>query len=262
MFVAYLRTFHRLGLTSIPMRADSGAIGGDLSHEFIVLADTGESAVYCDRAWLDANPLEAAIDYNSDLQPFVDRWTRLYAVTDEKHDAKTCSVPPERLYQGRGIEVGHIFYFGIKYSKAMKAMVTGEDGSEVLVEMGSYGIGISRLVAALIEASHDDRGIIWPECVAPFKVGLINLRTGDGACDRLCEDLYNGLRRAGVETLYDDRDERAGVKFASMDLIGLPWQIAVGPRGVAAGTVELRARGQESERLELAASAVLERLTS
>lgn len=243
MFVAYLRTFARLGLTPIPMRAESGAIGGELSHEFIVLADTGESAVYCDRAWLDADPLATEIDYGADLQPIVDEWTRLYAATDDKHDAASCPVPATRLHEGRGIEVGHIFYFGTKYSKAMGATVTDPDGVEAPVEMGSYGIGVSRLVGAIIEACHDDAGIVWPEIVAPFAVGLINLRVGDAACDGACEALYARLAEAGVEVLYDDRDERAGVKFAEMELIGLPWQVAVGPRGVASGTAELKARG-------------------
>ncbi len=258
MFVAYLRTFARLGLTPIPMQAESGAIGGDLSHEFIILADTGESAVYCDRAWLDTDPLGLDIDYADDLQPVVDQWTRLYAATDDKHDAATCPIPAEQIYEGRGIEVGHIFYFGTKYSKAMGATVTDPSGTEVPVEMGSYGIGVSRLAGAIIEASHDEDGIIWPEVVAPFKVGLINLRAGDEACDAACESLYNALTGADVSVLYDDREERAGVKFAEMDLIGLPWQVAVGPRGVKAGTVELKARGAERE--ELAPEAVVARL--
>ncbi len=259
MFVAYLRTFARLGLTSIPMQAESGAIGGDLSHEFIVLADTGESEVYCDRAWLDADPLAMEVDYESDLQPIVDRWTRNYAATDDKYDPLTCPVPPDRLHKGRGIEVGHIFYFGTKYSKAMNAAVTDADGNEALVEMGSYGIGVSRLVGAIIEAGHDDGGIVWPEAAAPFRVGLVNLRTGDQACDSACETLYRKLAEAGIEVLYDDREERAGVKFAEMDLIGLPWRIAVGPRGLKAGTVELKARAAPDAEA-LAPDAALARL--
>ena len=255
MFVAYLRTFARLGLTPIPMRAESGAIGGELSHEFIVLADTGESAVYCDCAWLDTDPLAMALDYEADLQPVVDRWTRLYAATDDKHDPASCPVPAGRLHEGRGIEVGHIFHFGTKYSKAMGATVTDPEGNEVAVEMGSYGIGVSRLVGAIIEASHDDVGIVWPAIVAPFAVGLINLRSGDTACDGACDALYARLVEAGVEVLYDDRDERAGVKFAEMELIGLPWQIAIGPRGVKSGTVELKARGSgEAEALSVDAA--------
>jgi prolyl-tRNA synthetase len=260
MFVAYLRTFARLGLTPIPMQADSGAIGGDLSHEFIVLAETGESAVYCDCAWLNTDPLGITVDYEADLQPIVDEWTRLYAATDDKHDATACPVPADQLHEDRGIEVGHIFYFGAKYSKAMGATVTDPEGNDVPVEMGSYGIGVSRLAGAIIEASHDDAGIIWPDVVAPFGVGLINLRAGDEACDAACNALYGQLADAGIEVLYDDRDECAGVKFAEMELIGLPWQIAIGPRGLKTGTVELKARsGGEAE--VLSPEAALARLT-
>lgn len=259
MFVSYLRTFARMGLTPIPMQADSGAIGGDMSHEFIVLANTGESAVYCDSAWFDTDPLALDIDFHADLQPTVDRWTELYAATDEKHDPANCPIDEKQLFTGRGIEVGHIFNFGTKYSVAMGATVSNAEGKDVPVEMGSYGIGVSRLVGAIIEASHDDDGIIWPESVAPFKVGLINLRAGDAACDAVCQQLYENLVGANIETLYDDRDERAGVKFAEADLVGLPWQIAVGPRGVKAGTVEIKQRGGESD--ELSAESALARLT-
>jgi len=257
MFLAYLRTFRRMGLTSIPMRADSGAIGGDMSHEFIVLADTGESAVYCDKAWLDADPLKETIDYNTDLQPFVDRWTSLYAVTDEKHDpAAFEKLPEDKRVSGRGIEVGHIFYFGTKYSEPLKCAVAGPDGAPVTLHMGSYGIGVSRLAAAIIEASHDDKGIIWPASVAPFHVGLVNLKVGDPACDAAAQDLYARLRVAGREVLYDDREASAGEKFATMDLIGLPWQAVIGPRGVKAGTVELKRR-HDGWRGERSADAVL-----
>ena len=259
MFVSYLRTFARMGLTPIPMAADSGAIGGDMSHEFIILADTGESAVYCDKAWFNTDPLSLDIDFDADLQSIVDRWTELYAAADEKHDPATCPVDADQLYTGRGIEVGHIFNFGTKYSKSMGATVSNSEGQEVPVEMGSYGIGVSRLVGAIIEASHDAVGIIWPPSVAPFQVGLINLRAGDAGCDAVCQQLYDGLAAANIETLYDDRDERAGVKFAEMDLIGLPWQIAVGPRGVKAGTVEIKQRGGERE--EVPAESALARLT-
>jgi prolyl-tRNA synthetase len=261
MFVAYLRTFARMGLKAIPMRAETGPIGGDLSHEFIILADTGESAVYCDKAWLEADILtEAAhVDYDSDLQPFVDKWTRLYAATDEKHDP--AAIPEDRLVTARGIEVGHIFYFGTKYSKPMNALVAAPDGRMVPVEMGSYGIGVSRLVGAIIEASHDENGIIWPESVAPFKVGLVNLRASDGKCTAACDDLYAKLRSAKVEVLYDDRDESPGAKFATMDLIGLPWQLVVGPRGLAAGKVELKNR-KTGVREELTPEAALQKLAS
>jgi len=242
MFMAYLRTFARMGLKAIPMRADTGPIGGDLSHEFQVLAETGESEVYCDRRWLDAEILAEDIDYDSDLEPLFRQWTALYAATDEIHKAESCPVPPNELVTARGIEVGQTFYFGTKYSQPMGAVVTGADGEEVALEMGSYGIGVSRLVGALIEANHDEAGIIWPESVAPFQVGLINLRAADAKCAAACDELYAKLRGAGIEVLYDDRDESPGAKFATMDLIGLPDQLILGPRGLAAGNIEWKHR--------------------
>ena len=240
MFVAYLRTFARLGFTAIPVRADPGAIGGNLSHEFHILAETGESEVFYDRELA-----AATLDDLAEITPGSDilRHLRgLYAAADDTHDPARCPVPAERLGTARGIEVGHIFYFGSKYSRPMGATVTGPDGDQIAVEMGSYGIGVSRLVGAVIEASHDESGIIWPEPVAPFRVGLINLKTHDAACDAACEDLYGKLQAAGIEVLYDDTEDRAGAKFATMDLIGLPWQIRVGPRGLKSGTVELKCR--------------------
>lgn len=244
MFVAYLRTFARMGLKAIPMAADTGPIGGDLSHEFIILADTGESEVFCHADYLEFDPHVGGVDYDDDLQPVVDEWTRLYAATDDKHDADAFArrVPGEKALRTRGIEVGHIFYFGAKYSEAMGATVQRADGSEAPVEMGSYGIGVSRLVGAIIEACHDDAGIVWPESVAPFRVGLINLKTDDPATTEACERLYSGLSSSGVDVLYDDTDERAGVKFATSELIGTPWRLVVGPRGVASGVVELKSR--------------------
>ncbi len=261
MFVAYLRTFARMGLKAIPMRADTGPIGGDMSHEFLILAETGESQVHCHSDYLDFDVPGAGVDYDADLQPIVDRWTALYAATDDQHDpaAFEAGVPDDKRCEARGIEVGHIFYFGAKYSKAMGATVSDADGAQVAVEMGSYGIGVSRLVGAIIEASHDDDGIIWPDAVAPFAVGLINLKVGDAACDTACATLYAKLRDAGCEVLYDDRDGRAGVKFATMDLIGLPWQLVVGPRGVKAGTVELKRR-DGGAREELSAETALTKL--
>lgn len=260
MFVAYLRTFARMGLQAIPMQADTGPIGGDLSHEFIILADTGESEVFCHRDFLTFDALAADIDYAGDLQPIVDQWTNLYAATDEKHDVKTAEPVGDDLLQAKGIEVGHIFYFGTKYARAMNATVTGPDGAEIMIEMGSYGIGVSRLVGAIIEAHHDDAGIIWPENVAPFSVGLINLRTGDLECDRACETIYDKLCAGGIDVLYDDREERAGAKFAEMDLIGLPWQIIVGPRGLKTGVVELKNR-ESGDREELSVDSALSRVT-
>jgi prolyl-tRNA synthetase len=259
MFVAYLRTFARMGLKAIPMRAETGPIGGDLSHEFIILADTGESEVYCHRDFLGFDALAEAVDYDADLQPVVTRWTSLYAATDEKHDPEIAVGMGDALVKARGIEVGHIFYFGTKYSRPMKAMVTGPKGEEIAVEMGSYGIGVSRLVGAIIEAYHDDAGIIWPDSVAPFQAGIINLRSGDAGCDAACEDIYAKLRHAGQAVLYDDRDERAGAKFADMDLIGLPWQVIVGPRGLKSGVVELKRRAT-GERSELSLDSALARM--
>lgn len=263
MFVAYLRTFSRMGLRAIPMQADSGAIGGDLSHEFIVLAETGESEVYCHRDLIELDVLGEVIDYAADLEPVIARWTDAYAATDDKHDVARfeAEVPEDHRIATRGIEVGHIFYFGTKYSKSMGASVTGPEGEEIFPEMGSYGIGVSRLVGAIIEASHDGDGIIWPESVAPFKIGLINLKANDDACTNACDDLYARLHAAGVETLYDDSDERAGAKFATMDLIGLPWQLVVGPRGLKAGVVELKNRAS-GEREELSVEAALARVGS
>jgi prolyl-tRNA synthetase len=257
MFVAYLRIFARMGLKAIPMRAETGPIGGDLSHEFLVLAETGESAVFCDRRVLDLPVPAEDIDYDSDLAPIVEQWTAPYAATSDVHDAARFEneVPESERVETRGIEVGQVFYFGTKYSQPMRALVTGADGVERPVHGGSYGIGISRLVGAIIEASHDESGIVWPEPVAPFKVGLINLKPGDGATDVACETLCARLRGAGFEVLYDDTRERAGVKFSTMDLIGLPWQLVVGPRGLASGTVELKRRAS-GERFELPASSV------
>ncbi len=251
MFVAYLRTFQRLGLKAIPMRAETGPIGGDLSHEFIILAETGESAVYCDRALLDLPVPGEDTDFFSDLSPLVKAWTTPYAATDDMHDAAAFEAIPEAdRVAARGIEVGHIFYFGTKYSEPMNARVSGPDGVEHAVHMGSYGVGVSRLVGAIIEASHDEDGIIWPDAVAPFDVALVNLKTGDAATDGLCAELEAKLAAAGRDVLYDDLDNRAGAKFATADLIGLPWQIVVGPRGAASGEVELKRRaGGERETL-------------
>jgi prolyl-tRNA synthetase len=244
MFVSYLRTFNRMGLKSIPMAAESGPIGGDMSHEFIILADTGESEVYCHRNLVELDPPGADLDYDSDLTSIIQSWTGKYAATIEKHDAARFAkeVPESDRVTARGIEVGHIFFFGTKYSEPMGCKVQGPDGGLVAVQMGSYGIGVSRLVGAIIEASHDDAGIIWPANVAPFDVGLINVKSGDAETDRVCEDLYGKLGAAGLSVLYDDRDERTGAKFAAFDLIGLPWQLIIGPKGVKAGEVELKER--------------------
>ncbi len=245
MFVSYLRTFTRMGLQAIPMRADTGPIGGDLSHEFIILADTGESQVFCDRAYLGLQVPGDDTDFTNgaEIASIVERWTTPYAATDEMHDEKAWeAIPGDDRLSARGIEVGHIFHFGEKYSKPMGAKVAGPDGKDHFVSGGSYGIGPSRLVAAIIEASHDEQGIIWPEAVAPFDVVIINMKAGDPECDRVCEHLYAAHQAAGLDVLLDDTDERAGGKFATADLIGVPWQVIVGPRGVAAGEVEVKRR--------------------
>jgi len=252
MFVAYLRTFARMGLKAIPMLADTGPIGGDLSHEFIILAATGESEVYCHRDYLDFEVPGEDVDFDNDaaLQAIVNRWTSLYAATSEKHDAAAFAALPEgRGISARGIEVGQIFYFGTKYSEPMKAVVAGADGAEHAVHMGSYGIGASRLLPAIIEACHDDAGIKWPEAVAPFKVVILNLKQGDAGTNGASETLYRALIGAGIDVLYHDLDERPGSKFATADLIGVPWQILVGPKGLAAGQVELKRRADGTREL-------------
>jgi len=264
MFVAYLRTFSRLGLKSIPMVAETGPIGGNLSHEFIILADTGESEVFCHKDYLDFPVPTADVNFGDvgELNDIVGKWTSLYAATSEKHDAAAFgTLPADKQVSARGIEVGHIFYFGTKYSAPMKAVVAGSDGAEHPVHMGSYGIGPSRLVAAIIEASHDEAGIKWPEAVAPFDVAILNLKQGGADTDPACEQLYRALSAKGLDALYDDRDERPGAKFATADLIGVPWQVLVGPRGLAEGKVEVKRRSDGSKELMSPADAI-ERLTT
>ncbi len=263
MFAAYLRTFSRLGLRAIPMRADTGPIGGNHSHEFIILADTGESEVFCHKSFLEQGI--PGDDTNFDdvvgLQSIFDTWTADYAATSEMHDeAAFNAIPESDRLSARGIEVGHIFYFGTKYSEPMGAKVQGPDGKEHPVHMGSYGIGPTRLVPAIIEASHDENGIIWPASVAPFDVVIINMKAGDAACDAACEKLYYALSNAGKDVLYDDTDDRAGQKFATADLIGVPMQIIVGPRSIAAGEVEVKDRktgARENVTVEAAMNKVL-----
>ncbi|MCE2927723.1 MAG: proline--tRNA ligase, partial [Rickettsiales bacterium] len=248
MYDTYLRIFSHMGLTAVPVRADSGAIGGDLSHEFHVIADTGESALYYDATFDDIRSGKVVMT--------TEQMRALYAAADEQHKPAECPISKENLREARGIEVGHIFYLGKKYSEVLGAKVVNKEGQDVVLEMGCYGIGVSRLVGAVIEASHDENGIIWPESVAPYKVGLINLRVGDAACDKICEELYTKL--AG-DVLYDDTDARAGEKFARMDLIGLPWQIVVGPKGAEKGVVEFKNR-KTGEKQELSAQSVLSQL--
>ena len=260
--VSYLRTYERMGLQAIPMRADGGPIGGDYTHEFLVLAETGESEVFYDSEVTDLTFGDREIDYDSreECQAVLEEFTSRYARTDETHDeALFNQIPEERRRVARGIEVGQIFYFGTKYSEAMGATVTTPDGARVPVEMGSHGIGVSRLLGAIIEASHDEKGIIWPEGVTPFHAGIVNLKQGDAGCDAACDALYKAMVAAGLDPLYDDREERAGAKFATMDLIGLPWRVTVGPRGLANGVVELTSR-RTGESEEMSAEAAVARI--
>jgi prolyl-tRNA synthetase len=261
MFVAYLRTFARMGLRSIPMAADTGPIGGDLSHEFIILADTGESQVYCHKDLIDGEIPAADTDFSGDLSRIFKAWTAKYAATEEKHEPERFDkeVPAAKRVSARGIEVGHIFFFGTKYSEPMGAKVQGPDGNMITLQMGSYGVGISRLAGAIIEASHDEAGIVWPVPVAPFEVALVNLKAGDAATDAAAGGLYGKLRAAGIEVLLDDTDERAGAKFATMDLIGLPYQLIVGPKGLKQGEVEVKDR-KTGARATLSPEAALEHL--
>jgi len=240
-FIAYLNTFGRLGLKAVPMRADTGPIGGDLSHEFLILAETGESEVFCHKDLVDM-PAPGTVS-DSDLKAIFEKRTALYAATDEMHDAdEFAKVPADKQLSARGIEVGHIFYFGDKYSAPMNAQVQGPDGKTSNIHMGSYGVGVSRLVGGIIEASHDENGIVWPKSVTPFGAGIINLKVGDEAADVACEDLYAKLSAAGIDPLYDDKNDRGGQKFARMDLIGLPYQLVIGPRGLKEGVVEVKTR--------------------
>jgi prolyl-tRNA synthetase len=257
MFVAYLRTFARMGLKAIPMQADTGPIGGNLSHEFLILAETGESGVFLHKDLLEFDVLGSAPDYSGDLSPTVEFWTSRYAATDEKHDeAAWAQVPADKQVSARGIEIGHIFYFGTKYSAAMGLKVSGPDGTMITPEMGSYGIGVSRLVGAIIEANHDEAGIKWPDAVAPFRVAVLNLKQGDAACDAMCQSMYDAFPDDAV---YDDRSERAGVKFNDAELMGYPWQAVVGPRGAAAGKVELKRRAT-GEKVELSLEDAIARI--
>ncbi|MEO8619079.1 MAG: proline--tRNA ligase [Sphingomicrobium sp.] len=261
--LAYLRTFQRLGIQAVPMKAASGPIGGDLSHEFIVLAPTGESEVFYDAAFEEFDWAQADLAYDDadGLQRLFEQVSATYSATDETHDQERwAKVPADRQRTGRGIEVGHIFNFGTKYSAAMGLKVSGQDGSMVVPEMGSYGIGVSRLVGAIIEASHDDNGIVWPEAVAPWKVGIVTMRGDDAASISAADDIYARLTDGGIDVLYDDRDERGGVKLGGMDLMGLPWQVIIGPRGLANGIVELKNR-RTGEKEELSIDAAIQRLS-
>lgn len=236
MYETYFKIFRAMGLKPMAVRADTGAIGGDLSHEFHILADTGESAIFYDKKFETENLAVAEMQ-------------NLYAMADEMHVPEKCPIAAEQLASKRGIEVGHIFNFGLKYSKAMEASVMGPAGEKIYPNMGSYGIGASRIVAAAIEANHDANGIIWPKEIAPFQVALINVRAGDELCDRVCEEIYQKLQKQNVEVIYDDTKASLGQKFSIADLIGVPTQVVVGPKSAALGKVEVKERrsGEKKE---------------
>lgn len=242
MFIAYMQLFKKIGLKAIPMKADTGPIGGDLSHEFIIIADTGESEVYFEKELLDYKGFVDQVDYDSNLQVIVDKYTSFYAATDEKHDPKAYDKDLNNLIKAKGIEVGHIFHFGQKYSNPMQANINTYEGKNIPVFMGSYGVGLSRLVGAVIEASHDKDGIIWPKEIAPWYYHLINLKNGDEECDKICFDVYNSIKKQSKTVLYDDTSDRAGAKLAKADLIGLPVQIIIGPRGIKDKIFDLKIR--------------------
>lgn len=247
VFNAYLHIFKDLGINAIPVRASTGPIGGDLSHEFHIIADTGESQIFYDRKFEE-------IAKQSKIN--VEQLSSIYSAADEMHDPENCPIPAENIISKRGIEVGHIFYLGKKYSELMNAYIIDKEGKKSLVEMGCYGIGVTRVVGAIIESSHDAKGIIWPEQVAPFKVVIINLQVGHIHTDKISEDLYNKLLSHKITVLYDDKRESVGSKFATNDLIGTPWQVIVGPKKAANGLVELKNR-KTGETIELSIDNVL-----
>lgn len=242
MFVAYMKLFKKMGLKAIPMKADTGPIGGDLSHEFIIIAETGESEVYLEKELLSFDGILNEVNYDSNLQDMVDKYTSFYAATDEKHDPKAYNKDLNNLIKSRGIEVGHIFHFGQKYSKPMQANINTNIGNNIPAYMGSYGVGLSRLVGAVIEANHDEKGIIWPKELTPWYYNLINLKNGDDDCDNICYDLYNKIKSMSKTVLYDDTMDRAGSKLAKADLIGIPFQIIIGPRGIKDKIFDLKDR--------------------
>ncbi len=265
MFVSYLRTFARMGLKAVPMRAETGPIGGKDSHEFLILAPTGESEVFFDKGFHDMDWKNFEIDYDdvTGVAGVVEKFTSMYAATSEMHDAPEYEkrVPEARRMTGRAIEVGHIFFFGDKYTSPLGCDVQGPDGKKVTLQSGSYGIGVTRLVGGIIEASHDKDGIIWPEAVAPFKVGLINIKVGDTETDAASDKIYKALQAKGVDVLYDDRAQPGGAKFATMDLIGLPWQVIIGPRGLKDGMAEVKHRATDA-RENVALDKVAEKLSA
>ncbi len=255
MMRAYLNTFKRLDMVAIPIRADTGPIGGDLSHEFHVFAETGESKIYYDKRY---DAFKSRIG-----EVGVEELMSLYATTEDMHDPETCGVSPSELKETRGIEMGHIFYYGDKYSQKMNVKIMNQAGEMIYPHGGCYGIGVTRLMAALIETHHDAQGIVWPQEVAPFAVALINLKTNDDTCNRLADEVYAALQDEGIEVLYEDSSQSAGTKFANMDLIGIPLQIIVGPRSSKDNKLEIkiRASGEKQEMEKEAALAYVFQLS-
>lgn len=233
MYNTYIKTFNDMGIKVIPVIADNGAIGGSLSHEFQILADTGESLIYYDKEF---------DNLSNNIVNNIDKIRNLYAADQQKHDPDNCPLSHDQINTKRGIEVGHIFYFGSKYSQMMNAFVNDQNGNRIPLEMGSYGIGVSRVVAAIIEASHDDRGIIWTKPIAPFKVAIVNLNINNTKCNELASNAYNTFINSDLDVLYDDTSESVGVKLSINDLIGTPWQIIIGPKYADKDMVELKNR--------------------
>ncbi len=242
MFISYMKLFKKMGLKAIPMKADTGPIGGDLSHEFIIVAETGESEVYVEEELLNFENYILNVNYSDDLQKEVNKYTSFYAATEEKHDPKIFNGKDNKLIKTRGIEVGHIFYFGQKYSAPMKALISNSEGKKIAPFMGSYGVGISRLVGAIIEANHDEIGIVWPKEITPWNFNIINLKSGDIDCDNTCQNLYNLMEKNYLSVLYDDSEERAGVKLARADLLGMPYQIIIGPKSLKEELYDVKCR--------------------
>ena len=229
----YFKIFQELGLDAIAVRAETGAIGGDLSHEFHVLAETGESVIYYDQKF---DQLKGNINQDN-----IDELQNLYSAADDMYDEKNCPISKENIKSHRSIEVGHIFHFGDKYSKALEASVTNNEGKKIYPLMGSYGIGVSRLIAAIIEANNDKNGIIWPEEITPFDIHLVNLKPENEECKKICDDLYQKLK-ATKDVLYDDISAGIGVKLSNADLIGIPTQIIIGPKSIKEGHAEVKNR--------------------
>ena len=252
MFFSYLKTFKRLGLEAIPMAADTGPIGGDLSHEFIILAETGESKIYTDKSIFEIDLNNYSFN-NSSLEKMIKDYSSIYAVTDDKFKKNEFDkkVPKQNQMITKGIEVGHIFYFGDKYSKPLNCFVDSQDGKKNAVKMGSYGIGVSRLVGAIIEAKYDNEIMKWPKSVAPFEVVIIPSISKNNK-ENLSKSIkiYEELKKQNVDVLLDDADENMSQKFKKHDLIGIPYQIIVGSKSTE-NKIEFKEVNSESSFIDL-----------